>query len=93
VRDVPYDPNVIQAKEGEIATVFKDMERATISRIVRRVTSAEVIDRAERLAATDSTELSGEPAQVARPVKGPAQQLPDAVQRSQMMPTPTAIQK
>ena len=93
VRDLPYDPNVIQAKEGQIASVFKDMEQATISRIVRRVTSPEVIDRAERLMATGSTDLSGEPAQVARPIRGPSEQLPDAVQRSQLMPKPDVIQK
>jgi len=93
VRNMPYDPNVIQAKEGEMATIFKDMERSMVSRIVRRVASPDVIERAERLAATGTTELSGEPPQIATPVRAAPAQLPDAVQRGQMMPTPTPVSK
>jgi LPS-assembly lipoprotein len=93
VRNMPYDPNVIQAKEGEMATIFKDMERSMVSRIVRRVTSPDVVERAERLAATGTTELSGDPAQLAQPVTRPAPIAPDALQRQQMAPAPTAISK
>jgi LPS-assembly lipoprotein len=93
IRNMPYDPNVIQAKEGEMATIFKDMERSMVGRIVRRVTSPDVVERAERLAATGTTEISGDPAQLARPATGPAPVAPDALQRQQMAPSPTAISK
>ncbi|HUH86687.1 MAG TPA: LPS assembly lipoprotein LptE [Pusillimonas sp.] len=43
-REVPYDPNAIQAKQGEIGSLFQEMQRSLIDRIVRRLTSPEVIE-------------------------------------------------
>ncbi|MFC3339483.1 LPS assembly lipoprotein LptE [Paracandidimonas soli] len=43
-RDMPYDPNSVQAKQGEIATVYRNMRRGLIDRIVRRLTSPEVTE-------------------------------------------------
>lgn len=43
-REVPYDPNAIQAKQGEIGSLFQEMQRSLIDRIVRRLTSPEVIN-------------------------------------------------
>ncbi|AWB35727.1 hypothetical protein DBV39_08530 [Orrella marina] len=49
VRDLPYDDNVVQAKEGEIATLFEQMQRSMVDRLMRRITSPDVIQTYERL--------------------------------------------
>lgn len=49
VRDLPYDDNVVQAKEGEIATLFEQMQRGMVDRLIRRITSPDVIQTYERL--------------------------------------------
>jgi LPS-assembly lipoprotein len=41
-REVPYDPTVVQAKQGEIATVFKQMRNSLIDRIVRHLSAPDV---------------------------------------------------
>jgi len=43
-REVPYDPSAIQAKQGEIGSLFQEMQRSLVDRIVRRLTSPEVIE-------------------------------------------------
>lgn len=49
VRDLPYDDNVVQAKEGEITTLFEQMQRSMVERLVRRITSPDVAQNYERL--------------------------------------------
>ncbi|MGB3289277.1 MAG: LPS assembly lipoprotein LptE [Burkholderiaceae bacterium] len=41
-REIPYDDSVVQAKQGEIATVFKEMQKSLIDRVVRRLSSPDV---------------------------------------------------
>lgn len=43
-REVPYDPDALQAKQGEIGSLFQEMQRSLIDRIVRRITSPEVVE-------------------------------------------------
>src|SRR5690606_17303199 len=43
-REVPYDPDALQAKQGEIGSLFQEMQRSLIDRIVRRLTSPEVTE-------------------------------------------------
>ena len=43
-REVPYDPDALQAKQGEIGSLFQEMQRSLIDRIVRRITSPEVAE-------------------------------------------------
>lgn len=49
-REVPYDPNAIQAKQGEIGSLFQEMQRSLIDRIVRRLSSPEVHEAYENRA-------------------------------------------
>ncbi|MCQ9616850.1 LPS assembly lipoprotein LptE [Paenalcaligenes niemegkensis] len=42
VREVPHDPNAVQAKQGEIATLFLAMEQSLIDRLVRRLSAPDV---------------------------------------------------
>lgn len=43
IREVPYDPYAIQAKESEITLIFQDMEMSLVNRIVRQLSSPDVI--------------------------------------------------
>jgi len=45
VRNLPYDDRVVQAKEGEAATLFKDMQKSLVTRIMRRITAPDVKER------------------------------------------------
>jgi len=53
-RDMQYDAQVVQAKEGEMATLYRDMQRSLVDRIVRRLTAPDVREAAERAAAARS---------------------------------------
>src|SRR5690606_19407426 len=44
IREVPYDPDALQAKQGEIGSLFQEMQRSLIDRIVRRLTAPEVAE-------------------------------------------------
>ena len=45
VRNMPFDDRVVQAKEGEAATLFKDMQKSLVTRIMRRITAPDVKER------------------------------------------------
>jgi LPS-assembly lipoprotein len=45
VRTLPFDDRVVQAKEGEAATLFRDMQKSLVSRILRRITAPDVRER------------------------------------------------
>ena len=46
-RSMPFDERVVQAKEGEAATLFKDMQKSLVTRIMRRITAPDVKERWE----------------------------------------------
>lgn len=41
-REMPYDSSVIQAKEGQIETLYRSMQRDLVSRLIRRLTAPDV---------------------------------------------------
>ncbi|NYT35622.1 hypothetical protein ERD78_01960 [Allopusillimonas soli] len=43
-REIPYDATVVQAKQSEITTVFKDMRKSLIDRIVRHLSAPDVVE-------------------------------------------------
>lgn len=45
VRNLPFDDRVVQAKEGEEATLFKQMQSSLVSRILRRISAPDVAER------------------------------------------------
>ncbi len=49
VRDLPYDDSVVQAKEGEMQSLFNTMFRSLVDRLVRRITAPDVAQAYERL--------------------------------------------
>ena len=43
-REVPYDSGLLQAKEGEIGSLFLEMQQSLVDRVVRRLSSPEVTE-------------------------------------------------
>lgn len=41
-REMPYDDQVVQAKQGQIDTLYKAMQRDLVSRVLRRMTAPDV---------------------------------------------------
>ena len=39
---MPYDDQVVQAKQGQIETLYKAMQRDLVSRVLRRITAPDV---------------------------------------------------
>lgn len=42
IREIPYDSSALQAKQGEIGTLYIEMQQSLVDRIVRRLASPEV---------------------------------------------------
>ena len=51
VRNLPFDDRVVQAKEGEQATLFSQMQTSLVSRILRRISAPDVAERYAELSA------------------------------------------
>jgi len=66
-REVPYDPDALQAKQGEIGSLFQEMQRSLIDRIVRRITSPEVNEAYRNLPAVEPATQDIAPATPAVP--------------------------
>src|SRR5690606_482137 len=66
-REVPYDPDALQAKQGEIGSLFQEMQRSLIDRIVRRITSPEVNEAYRNLPAVEPATQGIAPATPAVP--------------------------
>jgi len=49
-RELPYDSSVVQAKEGEIAIVFREMRQSLVDQIMRRLSAPEVTEAFEHAA-------------------------------------------
>jgi LPS-assembly lipoprotein len=71
-REVPYDPNVVQAKQGEIAAIFADMQQSLIDRVVRRLASPDVAEAFAEAEALPEKEEDD----TAAPPPAPAQEAP-----------------
>lgn len=48
-RDLPFDDNVVQAKQVEEANLFNQMQLSLVPRIVRRISSPDVAERFEQI--------------------------------------------
>ncbi len=90
VRSLPFDDRFVQAKEGEQATLFKDMQRSLVSRIVRRLTAPDVIERWDLL---KSQEAAGQiDVEFMAPAVSTPQPVPGVWQNPSLTPLPTVIQ-
>lgn len=60
VREIPYNARIVQAKEGEIAHIFNDMQNSLIDRILRRLSAPEVRTAYENAGQQPTTALPPE---------------------------------
>ena len=58
IRDLPYDDSVVQAKEGEMQTLFNTMFKSLVDRLVRRITAPDVAQAYDRLERAASEQAS-----------------------------------
>jgi len=56
IRDVPYDDQIAQAKEGEMRNIYRDMQTSLVSRLVRRLTAPDVAEAFATSQAGDPSE-------------------------------------
>lgn len=88
VRNMPFDDRVVQAKEGEAATLFKDMQRGMVTRIIRRITAPDVKTKWDKVAAERSEDDA--PIEMARPVRVPGV-TPSPWLNPSLMPSPIPV--
>jgi LPS-assembly lipoprotein len=89
IRSMPFDDRVVQAKEGEAATLFKDMQRSLVARILRRITAPDITQRWETLAKL-TPEDEEEEETVAR-VTSPTTAIPPMWQNPSLTPAPVTV--
>lgn len=89
IRSMPFDDRVVQAKEGEAATLFKDMQRSMVARILRRITAPDITQRWETLAKL-TPEDEEEEETVAR-VTAPTSAIPPMWQNPSLTPAPVTV--
>ena len=89
IRSMPFDDRVVQAKEGEAATLFKDMQRSLVARILRRITAPDIIQRWQTLAKL-TPEGEEEEETVAR-VTAPTTAIPPMWQNPSLTPSPVTV--
>jgi LPS-assembly lipoprotein len=89
IRSMPFDDRVVQAKEGEAATLFKDMQRSLVTRILRRITAPDITQRWETLAKL-TPEDEDEEETVAR-VTEPVTAIPPMWQNPSLTPSPVTV--
>jgi len=69
-RELPYDPDAVQARQSEITVMFRSMQQSMIDRIIRRLTAPEVAQAHRNAAAqprdTEDTDLTPLPATQSR---------------------------
>ncbi len=85
IREIPYDDTIVQAKQSEITTIFKEMQQSMVDRVVRRLASPEV---SSAFSDAESLPLDKRPAGAAAPV--PASPLPGPAPRGSGRPEPDA---
>ena len=89
LRSMPFDDRVVQAKEGEAATLFKDMQRSLVARILRRITAPDISQRWQTLAKL-TPEDEDEEETVAR-VTAPTTAVPPMWQNPSLTPSPVTV--
>ena len=89
VRAMPFDERVVQAKEGEAATLYRDMQKSLIPRMMRRLTAPDIKQRWDVL--KDSSPAEQENIETATPIQAPAENLPTPWQIPSLTPLPIPV--
>lgn len=88
IRNMPFDDRVVQAKEGEAATLFKDMQKSLVTRIMRRITAPDVKERWDIVQAEPGEDDMEH--EVAKPARLPGV-IPSPWQNPSLTPNPIPI--
>jgi len=88
-RSMPFDERVVQAKEGEAVTLFRDMQKSLIPRMMRRLTAPDIKQRWDVL--KDSSPAEQENIETATPIQAPAENLPTPWQIPSLTPLPIPV--
>lgn len=70
-RELPYDDSVVQAKQGEITTVFQQMQQSMVDRVVRRLASPDVAEAFQEAKSLPGEEMPANAPPLPAPRTGP----------------------
>jgi LPS-assembly lipoprotein len=87
-RSMPFDERVVQAKEGEAATLFRDMQKSLVTRIVRRITAPDITQRWETVSKAKGEEA--DEIETVAPVNEPTL-VPPMWQNPSLTPVPVSV--
>jgi LPS-assembly lipoprotein len=88
-RAMPFDERVVQAKEGEAVTLYRDMQKSLVARMMRRLTAPDIKQRWDEIKA--STPADEENVEIATPIQAPADNLPTPWQNPSLTPLPIPV--
>lgn len=87
-RSMPFDERVVQAKEGEAATLYRDMQKSLVARMMRRLTAPDIKQRWDTLKAATPDE--DEEIDTAIPIQEPSP-IPTPWQNPSLTPLPIPV--
>jgi len=87
-RAMPFDERVVQAKEGEALTLYRDMQKSLVARMMRRLTAPDIKQRWDEL--NTSSVAQQENIEQAIPVQAPSV-VPTPWQNPSLIPLPIPI--
>jgi LPS-assembly lipoprotein len=88
-RAMPFDERVVQAKEGEAVTLYRDMQKSLVARMMRRLTAPDIKQRWDEIQA--STPAEEENIETATPIQAPPANLPSPWQNPSLTPLPIPV--
>jgi LPS-assembly lipoprotein len=87
-RSMPFDERVVQAKEGEAATLYRDMQKSLVARMMRRLTAPDIKQRWDEL--SKATPDQQENINTAIPIQAPSP-IPTPWQNPSLTPLPIPV--
>jgi LPS-assembly lipoprotein len=87
-REMPYNDQIVQAKEGQAESLYRNMEQSLVSRIVRRVTAPDVRLAYEKAGQQKPGEAEGPVYDINPP---PQRQVPDQYRRPSITNGPPGL--
>ena len=88
-RAMPFDERVVQAKEGEAVTLYRDMQKSLVARMMRRLTAPDIKQRWDEIKASSPAEQ--ENIETATPIQAPTGNLPTPWQNPSLTPLPIPV--
>jgi len=87
-RSMPFDERVVQAKEGEAATLYRDMQKSLVARMMRRLTAPDIKQRWDELSTASPDQQKN--IDTAIPIQAPSP-IPIPWQNPSLTPLPIPV--